>query len=264
MPEESRGPSGALASDRRVPVSKREIRPIWRVLAVVVIPLVWLLVGIRRQGSANVPREGAFVIAPNHTSNFDPLVMGIAVFLAGRTPHFLGKASLFRVPVVGAILRATGQIPVERAGSSRDNPLSTARTVAERGSGVIVYPEGTLTRDPDLWPMRGKTGAVRLALSAGIPLIPVAHTTERFLAPYARFPRLIPRQRITVRYGSPVDLSEFEGRGLDAAVITAATDRLMAAITAIVEELRGETAPPTRWDPAQHNQSEFGHPTARD
>lgn len=244
-----------------MPVLRREKKAIWWVLEFTVIPLMWLLVGIRREGSANVPRDGAFVISPNHTSNIDPIVMGIGVFRAGRTPHFLGKASLFRVPVVKGLLRITGQIPVERAGSSRDNPLSTAALVAERGSGVIVYPEGTLTRDPGIWPMRGKTGAVRLALSAGIPLIPAAHWgTERFLAPYAKFPRLIPRQRITIRFGEALDLSEFEGKGLDAKVVTAATDKLMAAITALVEDLRGETAPTERWDPAQHNQSEFGRP----
>lgn len=244
---------------------RREKKAIWWVLEFTVIPLVWLAVGIHRQGTANVPRDGAFIIAPNHTSNIDPIIMGIGVFRAGRTPHFLGKASLFRVPVVKGLLRSTGQIPVERAGSSRDNPLSTAALVAERGSGVIVYPEGTLTRDPQLWPMRGKTGAVRLALGAGIPLIPAAHWgTERFLAPYAKFPRLIPRQTITIRFGAPVDLSEFAGSALDSKTINAATDKLMAAITALVEDLRGESAPLERWDPAQHNQTEFGHPTARD
>lgn len=248
-------------SDDRVPLLRREVKPIWRILQFTVIPLMWLAVSIRREGSHNVPRDGAFVISPNHTSNIDPIVMGIGVFRAGRTPHFLGKASLFRVPVVKSLLRITGQIPVERAGTSRDNPLSTAAVVAERGSGVIVYPEGTLTRDPGLWPMRGKTGAVRLALSAGIPLIPAAHWgTERFLAPYARFPRLIPRQHITIRFGEPVDLSEFAGAALDAKTIAAATDRLMDAITALIAELRGEVPPVERWDPALHNQTEFGHP----
>jgi len=247
--------------DKRVPLLRREVKPIWRILEYTVIPLMWLLVDIRREGSVNLPRDGAFVVAPNHTSNIDPIVMGIGVFRCGRTPHFLGKASLFRVPVVKGLLRITGQIPVERAGASRDNPLTTAALVAERGSGVIVYPEGTLTRDPGLWPMRGKTGAVRLALSAGVPLIPCAHWgTERFLAPYAKFPRLIPRQHITIRFGAPVDLSEFEGRALDAVTINAATDKLMAAITGLVEQLRGETAPVERWDPAQHGQTEFGHP----
>jgi 1-acyl-sn-glycerol-3-phosphate acyltransferase len=159
------------------------------------------------------------------------------------------------------LLKATGQIPVERAGANRANPLTTAALVASRGSGVIVYPEGTLTRDPGLWPMRGKTGAVRLALGADIPLVPAAHWgTERFLPPYGRWLRIIPRQHITVRFGEPVDLSDLRGLDLEPAVVTEATDRLMAAITALVADLRAETAPTERWDPAAHNQTEFGHP----
>jgi 1-acyl-sn-glycerol-3-phosphate acyltransferase len=237
------------------------MRPIWRVLLYTVVPFMGLLVGIRREGSARVPRDGAFIIAPNHTSNIDPIVMGIAVFKAGRTPHFLGKASLWTVPVVRALLRATGQIPVERGGSRGDNALGAAARNAERGSGVIIYPEGTLTRDPATWPMRGKTGAVRLALAEGIPLIPVAHWgTERFLPAYSPFLRLIPRVTIRVRFGEPLDLSRFDGRAVDAAVLTEATDQLMTAITALVAEMRGESAPAERWDPAKHGQSEFGHP----
>lgn len=249
--------------DRAVRVPRRELTPIFRVLRWTVVPLLWLFVRVRREGTVNLPREGAFVLAPNHTSNVDPVVMGVATFRAGRTPHFLGKASIFRVPVVGALLRAIRQIPVERGGAStRDNnPLDAAALVAASGSGVIVYPEGTLTRDPDLWPMRGKTGAVRIALAAGIPLIPAAHWgTERFLGPYARFPRLIPRVTITVRYGEPVDLSEFAGRPLDGPTLAAATEKVMAAITELVADLRGEQPPARRWDPAEHGQSEYGRP----
>src|SRR6188768_3050582 len=195
--------------DRMTPISKREKHAIWWVLEFTVIPIMWLMVGIKRYGSHNVPREGAFVISPNHTSNIDPIVMGIGVFLAGRTPHFLGKASLFKVPALKWLLRVTGQIPVDRTRTTRESdPLSAAALVTQSGSGVIVYPEGTLTRDPDLWPMRGKTGAVRLALTAGIPLIPAAHWgTEQFLPPYAKFPHLIPRKRIRIVFGPPVDLS---------------------------------------------------------
>jgi 1-acyl-sn-glycerol-3-phosphate acyltransferase len=256
-----RSESRALGDgDPAVPISRREVKPIWWFLRLTVIPLMWLIVGIKRQGTDNVPRDGAFVISPNHTSNLDPIVMGVAVFLAGRTPHFLGKASLFRVPVVSGLLRATGQIPVDR-GSGRTDPLASATVVAQSGSGVIVYPEGTLTRDPDLWPMRGKTGAVRLALAAGIPLIPTAQWgTESVLPPYAKFLRIIPRRHIVVRFGRPLDLSAFAGRAADSKAVAAATELLMQAITELVAELRGESAPAERWDPVAHNQSEFGHP----
>jgi 1-acyl-sn-glycerol-3-phosphate acyltransferase len=250
------------AGDPAVRVPPRERTPIFRFLEATVLPLMWLLVRIRREGTENVPRQGSFVVAPNHTSNIDPIVVGVAVYLAGRSPHFLGKASLWTVPLVGALLRATRQIPVIRGGVTRNNdPLKAATEAAAKGFGIIVYPEGTLTRDPDIWPMRGKTGAVRIALAAKVPLIPSAQWgTERLLPPYARFLRPFPRKTITVRFGEPLDLSRFDGKPIDSKVLTEATGMLMAAVVAMVEDLRGESAPTKRWDPADHNQSEFGHP----
>ena len=249
--------------DVAVRVPRQERTAIFRVLEATVIPALWLLARIEREGTANVPREGGFVIAPNHTSNLDPIVVGAVVYQAGRSPHFLGKASLWKVPVVRSLLRATRQIPVYRGEVTRDNdPLRSAMAaVREDGRGVIVYPEGTLTRDPHLWPMRGKTGAVRLALATGVPLIPAAQWgTERLLPPYARFLRPIPRKRIVVRFGQPVDLSAYAGRDLDGRTLLEATELVMSAITALVAELRNEAPPTGHWDPADHGQTEFGHP----
>jgi len=249
--------------DAAVRVPRQERTAIFRVLEATVIPALWLLARIEREGTANVPREGGFVIAPNHTSNLDPIVVGAVVYQAGRSPHFLGKASLWKVPVVRSLLRATRQIPVYRGEVTRDNdPLRSAMAaVREDGRGVIVYPEGTLTRDPHLWPMRGKTGAVRLALATGVPLIPAAQWgTERLLPPYARFLRPIPRKRIVVRFGQPVDLSAYAGRDLDGRTLLEATELVMSAITALVAELRNEAPPTGHWDPADHGQTEFGHP----
>ncbi len=224
------------------------------------IPALHAITGLKLEGIENVPRSGAFVLSPNHTSNIDPIVMGVALWESGRAPHFLGKASLFRVPVLGAILRASGQIPVERTGSTRtSDPLATAASFVHDGLGLIIYPEGSLTRDPALWPMRGKTGAVRIALQEGLAIIPAAHWgTEKLLAPYAKFPKLIPRQHIRVRFGKPVDLSAFAGKAVDSQLISEATAVVMAAITAELEVLRGETAPTERWDPTAHGQSETG------
>jgi 1-acyl-sn-glycerol-3-phosphate acyltransferase len=245
-----------------VPVPRHEKTPIFRFLSVTIVPIMYALMGFRYTGTRNVPREGGFILAPNHFSNLDPLLVGIGLWKAGRAPHFMGKASLFRVPVLGALLRATEQIPVERGGVARDaDPLEAATTAVREGTGVIVYPEGTLTRDPDLWPMRGKTGAVRLALSAGVPIIPCAHWgAEKVLPPYAKFPRFIPRRTFDIRFGEPVDLSAFAGRPLDARLLSEATALVMASITTLVEELRGEKGPAKRWDPSEHNQSEFGRP----
>lgn len=248
--------------DRRVYPPPHERTAIFRVLEVTVVPALWLFARVRREGTVNIPKSGSFIISPNHTSNLDPIVVGASVYLGGRSPHFLGKASLWKVPVVGALLRATRQMPIERGGVNRDaDPLRTAKQQMAEGSGVIVYPEGTLTRDPEIWPMRGKTGAVRLALSTGVPLIPAAHWgTQAVLPPYAKLIRPLPRKTITVRFGEPLDLSRFEGKAVDSRVLAEATGMLMAAITELVEQLRGEKAPAKRWDPAEHGQTEFGHP----
>lgn len=233
----------------------------FRLLSVIVLPFMNLLGRYVLHGTEHVPKTGAFVLAPNHYTNIDPLVVAVALWKAGRTPRFLAKASLFKVPVLGAILRGTGQIPVERAGATRGgpDPLAEAGRIAERGLAVIIYPEGTLTRDPDLWPMRGKTGAVRMALREGVPVIPVAHWgAQRILPRYSKRLSLFPRKRVDIRFGPPVDLSRFEGRPMDAAALAEATDEVMDAIAALLEQVRGERAPAQRWNPAQHGQAETG------
>jgi len=161
--------------------------------------------------------------------------------------------------VFGALLRKSGQIPVERAGSRGSDPLAAANQLVEDNSVVVVYPEGTLTRDPDLWPMRGKTGAVRLALTAGVPLIPVAHWgTQKILPRYGKKLSMFPRKDVDIRFGPPVDLSRFEGRPLNAAMLAEATEILMSAITVLLAELRDEQPPAERWDPVKKGQSEIG------
>lgn len=210
------------------------------------------------RGEDNVPAEGAFVLTPNHFSEIDPVVIGVAMWKVGRMPRYLAKASVFRVPVIGWLLRKSGQIPVDRAGRGAD-PLLAAKAIAANGRAVVIYPEGTLTREPDLWPMRGKTGAVRMALQEGLPVIPVAHWgTQKLMPRYARSISLFPRKKIDILFGAPVDLTAFAGRPLDAATYAAATEVVMDAITALLEQLRGEQAPAERWDPANHNQKETG------
>jgi 1-acyl-sn-glycerol-3-phosphate acyltransferase len=250
--------SGRPSATARRP--RREKTPVFRVMAAIAIPPVGFLTRIRLSGTENVPARGAFVLAPNHYSEIDPLIVGIAMYRVGRMPRYLAKASLFDVPAVGALLRASGQIPVERSGSRRgSDPMVGAREVVSSESAVVIYPEGTLTRDPDLWPMRGKTGAVRTALEQGIPLIPAAHWGTQLVMPrYAKKISLFPRKTIEVRFGPAVDLSRFEGRSGDAAALTEATEVLMQAITALFEDLRGEKAPAERWDPAKHNQKDTG------
>lgn len=211
-----------------------------------------------------LPLTGAYIIAPNHYSEIDPVVVGQMVWQSGRQPRFLAKASLFKVPVVGWFLRKSGQIPVYRSGSelaavAGGSPLAAAKQLVERQQVVVVYPEGSLTRDPDLWPMRGKTGAARIALEQDIPVIPVAHWgTQQIMGRYSKKVSLWPRKTITFNVGEPVDLSAFRGRPIDGAVLTEATEAIMADITRLLEELRGEKAPERRWDPAEQGQKETG------
>lgn len=239
---------------------RREKTPLWRVLAAIVLPFMYAITRYRIIDGDKLPKSGAFVLAPNHYSEIDPVIMGIVMWRLGRMPRFLAKASLFRIPVVGAVLRATGQVPVERAGATRSNdPLVSARKLANDGLAVIIYPEGSLTRDPDLWPMRGKSGAVRMALTAGVPVIPAAHWgTQKVMPRYAKKISVFPRKTILAKIGDPVDLSAFVDRPLDSQTLTEATAVVMDAITELVEDLRNEKAPATRWDPSKNNQAETG------
>ncbi len=231
-------------------------------LAAIVIPIIGYFAKIEVLGSENVPREGAFVMAPNHTSELDPLIVAVAVFRKGRIPRFMAKESLFRVPVLRSLLRWTGMIPVARSGSvaAARQTMQQSADLVTRGRGVIVYPEGTLTRDPDTWPMRGKSGAVRLAMAGDIPLIPVAQWgTQEIMGRYSsRISLWPPRKRVQVSFGPPLDISDFTERQNEQSALNEATERLMNAITALLEDLRGEKAPAKRWNPAEHGQKETG------
>jgi 1-acyl-sn-glycerol-3-phosphate acyltransferase len=241
--------------------SREKTRPsVFWPLAAIAAPLIALLFKLEIEGAEKLPREGAYVLAPNHYSEADPLAVALAVWKAGRAPRFMAKESLFKVPVLGGVLRATGMVPVARSSSaaSARQTLETSETLVRLGRGVIVYPEGTLTREPDLWPMRGKTGAVRLALQDGIPVIPMAQWGVQQVMPRYGKLKLWPlRRRVRVLFGDPVDLSAF--RAPDQPVnLGAATDAVMADIAGLLAQLRGEPAPDERWNPADHGQKETG------
>ena len=240
--------------------SKEKTRPsLFWLLAAIVIPIMGWFAKIEVRGAENLPREGAFVLAPKHHSEIDPLTVAIATWRMGRAPRFMAKESLFRIPVLGAALRSTGMVPVTRGKTGASQSIAQATEIVRGARGVIVYPEGTLTRDPDLWPMRGKSGAARLALAGDIPLIPIAHWGEQqFMPRYGRLRPFPPRRRVTFLVGEPVDLSDLTGRENARGTITEATDRVMAAITALLEQLRDEKAPADRWDPSKNGQNETG------
>jgi 1-acyl-sn-glycerol-3-phosphate acyltransferase len=235
-----------------------EKTPVFRLLAGLAIPLMHVVGRYEISGQENLPAHGSFVLTPNHYSNIDPFVVGLSVWKTGRAPRYLAKASLWRAPILGWFMKKTGQVPVERTGTSRTDPLRQAREIAASGQGVVIYPEGSLTRDPGLWPMRGKSGAVRIALQADLPVIPMVHWGAQRIMGFDNRLHVFRRPRVRVHFGEPVDLSAYRGQQLDSAVLTAATGTVMQAITAELEKLRGEPAPLERWDPAAHGQTEIG------
>ena len=191
--------------------------------------------------------QGGIIVGANHISYIDPMVLSYMLWEADRPPRFLAKESIMRVPVIGAIVRNAGQIPVYRESKDAVLAIRDALSALERDECVVIYPEGTVTRDPALWPMNGKTGAVRLALASGRPLYPVAQWgPQEVMRPYVKEFRLLPRKTMHLAVGEPVDLSDLMGRPLTSETLTIGTDRLMDAITELEAGLRGEAAPATR------------------
>ncbi len=231
------------------------------VCVAIVEPVLLLLTKRRWRGGENIPATGGCVLAVNHISHLDPLTCGHFVYAWGRIVRFLAKAELFDIPVLGRIVRSAEQIPVYRMTTDASRSFSAAVEAVRRGECVIVYPEGTITRQPDLWPMTGKTGAARIALSAGVPVIPVAQWgAHRILAPYAKRPHLFPRRTISMSAGTPVDLTDLRDQPLTPEVLQVATSRIMDDITGLLEEIRGERAPVERFDPRTAGVREIGNP----
>ena len=238
---------------RALPFAYRSVVAILRPLLMVFTKRDW-------HGAEHLPTTGGFVAAPNHLSYLDPLSFAHFLVDHGHAPFFLGKESVFRVPVVGAILRGAEQIPVYRNTGQAADAFRAAVAAVESGKCVGVYPEGTLTRDPDIWPMVGKTGAARIALATRCPVIPVAQWgPQEVLEPYGKRLHLLPRKTMRVTAGPPVDLSDLYDRPLTGALLREATDRIMAAITAQLETIRGEQAPAQRFDSRKHGLPETGN-----
>lgn len=232
-------------------MSRRRIGFWYRLAAVIAKPPLILLFKRDWRGTEHIPSEGGFITAVNHNSFLDPLSYGHFQYNTGRVPRFLAKAALFK-GFVGLMLRGTGQIPVYRESTNALDAFQAAVDAIERGECVVFYPEGTLTRDPELWPMAGKSGAARVALLTKTPVIPVAQWGANHAAPpYAKEKplRLFPRKTLHVLAGPPVDLSRFEGQDPSPEVLRQATEVIMAAITELLGELRGEPVPAALYDP---------------
>src|SRR5215207_5631883 len=198
-----------------------------------------------------VPQSGGVIFVANHISNADPLAVGQFLAFSGRWPRFLAKASIFEIPVVGCVVAACGQIPVQRESTHSRDALVAAAQAIEQGRALVIYPEGTITRDPNLWPMRGKTGAARLAFTTGCPVVPIGQWGAQELMPgrKASFPMLLPRKTLRVAVGDPIPLDDLREKPVTVATLDEATTRIMDAITLLVAELRAATPPTHRHNP---------------
>lgn len=202
------------------------------------------------RGLDRLPRTGGLVLVTNHISHIDPVTVALFVNRQGRLPRFLAKDTIFRVPLVRSVLLATGQVPVYRGSADAGRAYTDAVAAVAGGDVVVVYPEGTITRDPALWPMTGKTGAAHIALTAGVPVVPVAHWgSQALLPPYVRLIRPFPRKQVTMLVGEPVDLDDLRPLPITAEVLREATARIMEAIAALLAELRGQPTPAARVHP---------------
>lgn len=230
-------------------VGRRDpLGPAYRLAVAVLWPLLRTCVAWDIRGADRLTQApGGIIVAVNHLSWFDPLVVSYTLWTADRPPRFLAKEPMFRVPVIGRIIRGAGQIPVYRETADAASAIRDALSALGRGECVVVYPEGTMTRDPGLWPMSAKTGAVRMALLSGAPLFPMAQWgAQEVMAPYVKEFRLLPRKTMHVVVGEPVDLADLAGRPLDAATMREASERLMDAITVLLAEIRDESPPEER------------------
>ena len=233
----------------------------WNLAVPVIKPLLLATTTREWVGGENIPESGGFILALNHVSHVDPLTAAHLVYDHGRLPRYLAKSGLFKTRAGAFFFTAAGQIPVERLTTNAAGAYDAAVAAVRRGECVVVYPEGTITRDPGGWPMTGKSGAARIALATGCPVIPVGQWgAQQLLAPYGKLPDLFPRKKVTIRVGMPVDLSDLLGQPQTGAVIREATDRIMAAITGLVQEVRGETAPAERFDMKKAGVRQIGNP----
>jgi 1-acyl-sn-glycerol-3-phosphate acyltransferase len=208
-----------------------------------------------------IPATGGCILVFNHVSHVDPITAAHIVYDHGRMPRYLAKSGLFKNRALACFLKGAGQIPVERLSKNAKGAFDAAVAAVRAGECVVVYPEGTLTRDPDLWPMAGKSGAARIALETGCPVIPVGQWgAHDLLYPYAKKPHLYPRTKITMKVGDPVPLDDLRTQPHTAKAVGEATRRIMAALTDLVAELRHEVPPAERYDPRASGVRPTGNP----
>ncbi|HET9140789.1 lysophospholipid acyltransferase family protein [Actinophytocola sp.] len=225
------------------------------VIAVLFYPLSWMTKFVQR-GRERLPREGGVLLVMNHVSHFDPIVDAVFVHRNKRVPRILAKESVLRIPVFGKMARAVGTIPVYRGTAEARHSLAEAVDALGAGKLVLIYPEGTISKDPDSWPMYPRTGVARLALDSDVPVVPVARWgTQAVLNGYTHKFRPLPRKTVTFSVGEPVDLSAYRGQEVTPALLREVTNVLMTRVVELVAEIRGEPAPKEFFRPAAGDKS---------
>ena len=226
-----------------------------RLCVVILYPLDGLLFRLRWRDQDRIPapQDGGVIIAINHISHIDTILMARFVWASGRVPRFMIKGSLFTKPVLGRIFRGAGQVPVYRGTTDAAESLREAVAALHRGECIVIYPEGTITKDPEQWPMLGKTGIARLhLLTPDTPVIPVGQwgAQQRKRAADAKGGRFARRESLAAA-GKPVDLSRFRGVEPTAANLREITDTIMSAVRDEVALLRNEPAPQEFFRPSE-------------
>jgi 1-acyl-sn-glycerol-3-phosphate acyltransferase len=222
----------------------------YRLVIVIVKPVLRLFTTRDWGGRENLPASGGIIVVANHVSEIDPLTVADFLLACGRPPRFLAKKELFRSAPLKWIMIGAKQIPVDRNSTDAAKALSAAVEALRTGECILVYPEGSATRDPELWPMRPRTGAARLALLSGAPVVPVAQWGPQRILPYkARRPKLLPRATISVLAGPPVDLSAYADKPITSDLLRDASETIMRTVAGLLSELRGGTPPDVFHDP---------------
>jgi 1-acyl-sn-glycerol-3-phosphate acyltransferase len=227
------------------------VEPWYRFAVIVIRPLMWLLFKTDFRGRENLPRTGGVIVAVNHISYADPFAVALFLHVNKRRPRFMAKHTLFKIPFAKQVLNGARQIPVYRNTADAGLALRAAVDAVNAGQCVVVYPEGTVTKDPDLWPMAAKTGVARLALATGAPVVPIGQWgAQEFLGKHKKF-AAFPRKTLRLRCGPPVDLARWAGAEPTAQVLRAVTTQVMNDVTALVAEIRGEQPPEVPFVPAR-------------
>lgn len=228
-------------------VRRRDKTFLWWLVAFILKPKMTLLTKRDWRNADRVNVDSGIIFAGNHISWFDPFPVVHFLWQNNRPPIYLGKESVFKVKVLGSLLRGLDQIPVKRNSEDAAAALSVAVERLAAGEAVVIYPEGTITRDPNMWPMKGKTGTIRLALLTGAPLIPFAQWgANEVIPPYKFKLRLFPRKTMRINVGEPLDLSKYQDKPITEELLVSATDDLMQTIADLLGELRNEVAPTER------------------